>query len=121
VKTITVFVLPGKPVCRVCEKKHREGHRCKRWHYIHEKAIWSGVIPLSEEGQFRVEVHEHRERVRKLHSKWKRMLVKTQALAARAAPAFKAYALSLVEKHKAEEPKLDIGGLRCLQVTAMSA
>ncbi len=120
-KTITVFVMPGKPVCRVCTKKHRDGHQCKKWHYISDKAIWSGEIPEDDEAELRVEVHELRERTARAHGKWKRMLAKTQALAARAAPAFKAYALSLVEKHRSEEPKLDIGSLRCLQPTASVA
>ena len=97
---VLCVILPGKPLCMVCQKKHKEGTRCSRVHEVPPNALWSGTWPKEYLGDLKREVKWQRKWWRKSQAKAFRKIRNAKSITP--APAFRAYHQSLIESLKKE-------------------
>lgn len=97
------IVVPAKQVCKLCTIKHKEGHRCNRFHAIPADAVWHGTYDSSLLGDLRSEVKYQRKLHAALVRIWDRQ--RKKLIATHAAPAFAAYRDHLLKAHIEEKPR----------------
>ncbi len=101
-RQIFIFLDANRRQQRVCQVEHRK-KECKRVHSLPAVVLWSGLVPADRLGDFQERLRETRKAFRKAGNKWLRR--KQALLKTRAAPAFKAYLRSEIEKHDAKKPE----------------
>ncbi len=102
-RQIFIYIDTNRRQQRVCQVEHRRAGKCKRAHSLPLIVMWSGLVPADRLGDFQERLRETRKEFRKAGRKWLRR--KQALLKTRAAPAFKAYLRSEIEKHDAKKPE----------------
>jgi hypothetical protein len=102
-RTFFIYIDLDRRQQRVCRVEHKTKTNCKRAHSLPDGIFWYGLVPADRLGDFQSALRFVRNEHRKAVGRWLRR--KQRLLKTRAAPAFKAYLKSEIDKRDAKKPE----------------